>query len=95
MNRSCLLHSCRARPWLSESRNVFQGSSSLPVYEPHLRFLVQGHILSFGGDALTDVQDLLDSVVDCFIEAVWEDEIRLLHCDLRVSMMIQSDVQYY
>jgi hypothetical protein len=38
---------------------------------------VQGHILSFGGDALTDVQDLLDSVVDCFIEAVWEDEIRL------------------
>jgi hypothetical protein len=50
---------------VSESPDIFQGSSSLPVDEPHVRFLVQGHILSSGGDALTDVLDLLDSVVDC------------------------------
>jgi hypothetical protein len=65
------------------------------VDEPRVRFIVQGHILSFGRDALTDVQDLPDSVVIVNLGFVWEDEIRLLHCDLRVSMMIQSDVQYY
>ncbi len=41
--------------------HFLQGSSSLPVDpldwtdEPHPRFLVQGHILSIGGDALTKV----------------------------------------
>jgi hypothetical protein len=55
----CLLDCSKTPPGLSERCAIFQGPSSLPVEdsldltnEPHPRFLVQGHILSIGGDAL-------------------------------------------
>jgi len=44
----------------SESCAFFQGASSLPedsldsTDEPHPRFLVQGHVVSVGGDALIE-----------------------------------------
>ncbi len=52
----------------SASCAIFQGRGSLRVYsldstdEPHLRFAVQGHILSVGGDALTYTKQTTSSM---------------------------------